>query len=323
MPGRIYSSNTYRYGFNGMEKDNEIKEDGNSLDFGARIFDNRLGRWLSIDPLSASYPYLAPYSFGGNSPILFMDKGGEDFFCFNASSQKTILRILRRTFGKDNGFSFNGNQLVHNGQNMHFTGNRKIILDYFIAKVVNNINMHYEFMGFDLTNFTWSADRKQYVVDEANATTPMGYAGQTLYAATGIGSNFGYAQAGYFQSKFFVFWHELGHPIGYLYFNANDQHQWAVGFENLVRKLFHKKLRDGSDHINPGVDNDPSHYKGPYPQNQVLKGLPNVPGTDYQWNSPLPDDYSSKPEGTSGSPLEPSKNDDWNFEPGPKQGADK
>ena len=50
MPGREFSSTDYRYGFNGKENDNEVKGNGNSLDFGARIYDPRLGRWMSPDP---------------------------------------------------------------------------------------------------------------------------------------------------------------------------------------------------------------------------------------------------------------------------------
>jgi RHS repeat-associated protein len=41
----------YRFGFNGKENDNEIKGEGNSLDFGGRIYNNGLGKWLSLDPL--------------------------------------------------------------------------------------------------------------------------------------------------------------------------------------------------------------------------------------------------------------------------------
>jgi len=66
----------YRFGFNGQEKDNEIKEIGNSLDFGARIYDSRLGKWLSVDRYSFSYPNVSPYSFALNSPIVLLDKGG-------------------------------------------------------------------------------------------------------------------------------------------------------------------------------------------------------------------------------------------------------
>ena len=46
----------YRYGFNGMEMDNEVKGTGNHIDFGARGYDSRIGRWLSVDPLSYRQP---------------------------------------------------------------------------------------------------------------------------------------------------------------------------------------------------------------------------------------------------------------------------
>ena len=61
-----------------MEKDDEIKGSGNSYDFGARIYDPRVGRWLACDPLAAKYPNLSPYNFVGNSPILFIDPNGKE-----------------------------------------------------------------------------------------------------------------------------------------------------------------------------------------------------------------------------------------------------
>jgi len=51
----------YHFGFKGQEKDDEIQGDGNSLEFGARIYDSRLGRWLSVDPQANSYPSYSPY----------------------------------------------------------------------------------------------------------------------------------------------------------------------------------------------------------------------------------------------------------------------
>lgn len=78
MPGRSYSSgNAYRYGFNGKERDNDFKGEGNSYDFGARIYDPRLGRWLSIDPLAGKFPNETPYSFAANNPIRFIDADGQ------------------------------------------------------------------------------------------------------------------------------------------------------------------------------------------------------------------------------------------------------
>ncbi len=69
MPGRIYSSDTYRYGFNGKESDGEINGTTNSFDAGARIYDSRIAKWLSVDPLNKDYPDVSPFAFVSNSPI--------------------------------------------------------------------------------------------------------------------------------------------------------------------------------------------------------------------------------------------------------------
>jgi RHS repeat-associated protein len=79
----------YTFGFNGQEKDNEVKGTGNSLDFGARIYDSRLGRFLSIDPLTSKSPNLTPYSFADNSPIAFVDKNGEKAYWYVISFNET------------------------------------------------------------------------------------------------------------------------------------------------------------------------------------------------------------------------------------------
>ena len=60
-----------------MERDNEVKGVGNSLDFGARMYDSRLGRFLSLDPLASKFPDTTPYSFAGDNPILNVDKEGK------------------------------------------------------------------------------------------------------------------------------------------------------------------------------------------------------------------------------------------------------
>lgn len=77
MPGRNFNASNYRYGYNGKENDNEVKGTGNSLDFGARVHDPRLGRFLSTDPLSTTYPSISPYCFAANDPIRFIDVDGK------------------------------------------------------------------------------------------------------------------------------------------------------------------------------------------------------------------------------------------------------
>ncbi|MBI1308068.1 MAG: hypothetical protein GC181_15795 [Bacteroidetes bacterium] len=68
----------YRFGFNGKEDDNEISNNGNQCDYGFRIFNPRIGRFLSVDPLFRTYPWYSPYQFTGNCPIKFIDVDGRE-----------------------------------------------------------------------------------------------------------------------------------------------------------------------------------------------------------------------------------------------------
>ncbi|PLX01110.1 MAG: hypothetical protein C0594_14405 [Marinilabiliales bacterium] len=71
-------SNGYRFGFQGQEKDDEITGvTGSHLDFGARVYDSRIGRFLSLDPKMKDYPFMSSYCYAANSPILFIDENGE------------------------------------------------------------------------------------------------------------------------------------------------------------------------------------------------------------------------------------------------------
>jgi len=77
LDGRTKQVDFYRRGFNGMEKDDELKGGGNSYDFGARMYDSRVGRWWNRDALENKYPHLSPYVFVGNSPLIMNDPNGE------------------------------------------------------------------------------------------------------------------------------------------------------------------------------------------------------------------------------------------------------
>jgi RHS repeat-associated protein len=117
LPGRKWSpasTDKYRFGFNGKEKDDEVNGDGNSMDFGARINDTRLGRWLSLDPLQAKYPDLSPYNSVGNNPIVFIDPNGKKIDKSQLSRQeKREYRAIIRQLKKSDVFKEMYKQLKH------------------------------------------------------------------------------------------------------------------------------------------------------------------------------------------------------------------
>ncbi len=79
MPNRktpAATPSTYRYGFNGKENDDEVYGDDNEQDYGMRIYDPRLGRFLSVDPIAREYPELTPYQFASNTPLQAVDLDG-------------------------------------------------------------------------------------------------------------------------------------------------------------------------------------------------------------------------------------------------------
>jgi RHS repeat-associated protein len=78
MPGRNYdaTSDAYRFGFQGQESDKEINGERNSYAFKYRFHDPRVGRFLSLDPLAAKYPWNSPYAFSENKVIQFVELEG-------------------------------------------------------------------------------------------------------------------------------------------------------------------------------------------------------------------------------------------------------
>jgi len=76
--GRNWSGGSeYRYGFNGKEQDPETYGDGNIYDYGFRVYDPRIGRFLSVDPKAADAPGWSPYRAFFCNPITYVDPDGQ------------------------------------------------------------------------------------------------------------------------------------------------------------------------------------------------------------------------------------------------------
>jgi len=54
----------------------ETEKESQTQDYGMRIYDLRLGRFLSVDPISDDFPELTPFQFASNTPIQAIDLDG-------------------------------------------------------------------------------------------------------------------------------------------------------------------------------------------------------------------------------------------------------
>jgi len=97
--GSYESYGYYRYGFNGKENDNEVKGVGNQQDYGMRIYDPRLGRFLSVDPLTKEYPWNSTYAFAENDVIRSVDLDGLEKYIVNRvldnQNRTTLIMVVR------------------------------------------------------------------------------------------------------------------------------------------------------------------------------------------------------------------------------------
>ncbi len=73
----------YRNGFQGQERDDEVKGEGNSVNYKYRMHDPRVGRFFAVDPLAPDYPWNSTYAFSENRVVDGIDLEGSEFLSFN------------------------------------------------------------------------------------------------------------------------------------------------------------------------------------------------------------------------------------------------
>ncbi len=84
QPGRSFNKNSYRFNFQGQETEQELWG-GEASFFKYRISDNRLGRFFSNDPLTASFPWNSPYAFSENRVIDAIELEGLEAFLIHGT----------------------------------------------------------------------------------------------------------------------------------------------------------------------------------------------------------------------------------------------
>lgn len=74
-----------------------MKGVGNWQDYGMRMYDPRIGRFPSVDPLTKKYPGLTPYQFSGNTPIWATDLDGSEPNPFNLLKDQLFRNFTTNT----------------------------------------------------------------------------------------------------------------------------------------------------------------------------------------------------------------------------------
>jgi len=100
VPNRHGSSDSYRYGFNGKEKDDELKGEGNSYDYGARMYDPRVGIWFAVDKMRMKAPDWSPYRFAFDNPLRYKYSDGnweEDGHFWTAYAMGVAMGMSKTT----------------------------------------------------------------------------------------------------------------------------------------------------------------------------------------------------------------------------------
>lgn len=182
MPGRYQSSDIYRYGFQGQEKDDEVKGEGNSVNYKYRMHDPRIGRFFAVDPLASKYPHNSPYAFSENKVIHMVELEGLEAAKPKNVSYYNMVRQSDGTYKPDTKNSWSSSKLNVKSDNAIFRNN-KTGKEYSLGK--NNYNIQDASVGV----YTyWNKDgsiNRQVVLSSSNTLNNVTFVEPKINALTG------------------------------------------------------------------------------------------------------------------------------------------
>lgn len=112
-----------KFKYNGKEEQRKEFSDGTGLDwmdYGARMYDNQVARWVTIDPKAGLYLNLTPYNYVSNNPIVLKDPDGREIVINYVDANGKTQQISIKNLNQINNLKNHKNPFV---QNMYKTLN--------------------------------------------------------------------------------------------------------------------------------------------------------------------------------------------------------
>jgi RHS repeat-associated protein len=122
LDGRTLGERT-RFSFQNQERDDEIKGEGNSVNFKYRMHDPRVGRFFAVDPLTSKYPWNSTYAFSENRLLDGVELEGLEYNPLVNNPLRAMAEEFRRLF---QGVSSKGSEEASGSVTMHDKAHVKI-----------------------------------------------------------------------------------------------------------------------------------------------------------------------------------------------------
>lgn len=133
-------------------------------DYGFRIYNPGIGKFLSVDPLSNKFPYYSPYQYAGNKPIIAKDLDGLEpslANTFDPNFEPTLASAIRTNHAFNMAFlAYEASGLRDNRKDITALGE----LEYF------NVAVHLMQNNIDKAHYGLTQDQKQQLLIESIET---------------------------------------------------------------------------------------------------------------------------------------------------------
>jgi RHS repeat-associated protein len=266
-----YGSKEQRYKYNGKELFKDFKLE--MEDYGARMYSPQIGRWTVIDKKAEKYITMSPYTYAGNSPVIFIDPNGKEIIVCTTEGQQQVMQILNKAFGtqavnfsfdENNKLKFSGDANVFTGKEAEvFNGLNNVMISEQVTEVVFEKNKYTDAKQGEATatvSENPKSDRNLIMIDPVEnfdfttTTVKTEYktagGGTTLDVNKALGDNQGkpiqsgvrISESTGSNSKAARFFHGIGHVL----FQKNSEQEKVIGFDNKARSIFKTQKKDGT-----------------------------------------------------------------------------